>query len=154
MALDINTLVTEIRKISDKDFQDFEGFPDDIVAASERWASAIETYATNIIPISTTISVAKEAMKSLLLTATAPGSALTVLPQSIAAFTNAVAPGMAPAFTAVPPVGQPILEPVYAIGNAGGSASEVANAFASVVDAFFRTGLATPSGGGTPINWS
>jgi len=134
---------------------DLEGLasspPDTVAGCAAAWADAMEGYAAAVIPASTTVSTARDALESALVTAfgsvAAPG-----METAFAAFATTVGAGMAPAFVATPPPG-PVgfasqflsFPPTHAAAAA---------AVSGIIDAWMRTGTATPSGGGAPVGWS
>jgi len=153
MALIVANMETEIKKITDEKFLLFDEFPEDTIEVADRWSSAVDVYGSVVIPSSTTANQAKEAFKKLMLGITL-GTALPIFVSAFTAYTAALAAGMAPSFTGVPPPVPIILAPVFEIGNAGGSAEDVAKAMAQVIDIYFRTGTAIPVPSGSPIIWS
>lgn len=152
MALVKNTLKTELQKIFDQEFSGFTSFPSTLDEAADRWSSAFQTYISTITPPSTTISAAKTAMQSQLMTIVG-GNGSVVFPQAIMAFATALVPGMLPVFTSTPPPIPITLDPVWAIGMGGGSSEQVATSLSDLIDTWFKTGLAVNTVTGVSIPW-
>jgi hypothetical protein len=154
MALNKNILKTEIKKITDKSFDQFEGFPETDPNVGIRWSLAINEYAKSILPVSITSEVAKEAFKTAMSGSSIPGVGLVAFPAAFTAYATALATGMSPAFVAVPPPIPIVLAPIFVLGLSGEIAEVCASAMSDVIDEWFKTGTATPSGGGNVVNWS
>lgn len=119
---------------------------------AEAWADAIESYTLLVVPTSTTVSVAAIALASDLLSAFDSGDAPPTMELALAQFATTVGGGMA-GFTATPPPG-PVgfaaeFAPPFPATHAAAAAS-----VGALIDTWMRTGTATPSGGGAPVNWS
>jgi hypothetical protein len=132
----------------------FDKFPPDGPTAAKDWATAVDAYASAVIPPSTTAAAAKSALQGALAGMSAPGAALVAFPAAFTAYAAALGGGMAPAFVAVPPPAPLVLAPVFALGMTGAPASAVVAQIASIIDLWFRTGTATPAAGGPPVPWS
>lgn len=127
-----------------------------IAACATLWADATESYAAAIEPPSTGVSSAAAALETALVSAfgnSDAASTASAMEAAFAQFAATVGAGMAPAFTATPPPGE--------VGFAGlfappfpATHAEAAADVSSAIDAWMRTGTATPSGGGAPVNWS
>lgn len=152
MPLVKSTLETEIRKITDKDYADFEGFPE-AGEVSERWTNAIHSYAKGVIPATTPVS--QEAAKSALLAAwqSLEVEALVAFSSGLTAYAAALGLGMQPAFTATPPPTPVVLAPTFAIGSAGGSGADCAKSMASIIHTWFKTGTAVNNTSGATTTW-
>lgn len=113
----------------------------------------MQGYAAAIIPASTTISAAASTLSGALNTAFATEAAAAAMESAFAAFAVTVGGGMAPAFVATPPpapVGfATLLVPPFPETHEAG-----ATAMKNAIDAWMKTGTATPSGGGSPVPWS
>ena len=129
-----------------------EGFPKDLEEAAERWATAVNDYASQIIPISTTSDLAKQSLKSMLLTF--PTVGIAAFHSGLVSYASQLSLGMLPAFTAVIPPTPPSLESAFLIGTNGGSAEDVANLLSTLIDAWFKTGTAINTSSGVTINWN
>jgi hypothetical protein len=125
----------------------------DIPTCAQQWADAVEAYATAIVPASTTVSTAASALKSDLEVAFAvPLGAAPLMETAFATFATTVGTGMAPAFTATPPPGPVGFATQFALFPA--THALAATALTNLIDAWAKTGTATPSGGGSPQNWA
>ena len=147
---------SEIQKINDQEFGGFEGFPKTLSEAASRWATVVDTFASVVIPASTTASAAKSAFQGVMMGVDVnAGNGLIMLDNACVAYAAALAGGMAGAgFVGVPPVGLPGCPSVASIGLGGGSAESVADQLSTLIDTWFKTGQATPIAGGPPIPWS
>jgi hypothetical protein len=156
MPLIKSNLKSSIREINDTEYTDFKGFPSNTIEVADAWSGIIDSYASKVIPTSTTASAAKAALYGQLLTISSEAAnAFLVLQAGITSYAVALAGGMAGAgFVGVPPPAPLILTPVSAIGLAGGSAEACAEAMSSILDIWFKTGSATPVAGGPPIFWT
>lgn len=148
MALVTDTLLDYMRRFTDQEYDDFEGFPETIEDSREAMSEAVYQYAKDIVPVSTTASLAKDAMKDSL----GDMSDIT-MKTAFDNFASTLGGGMV-GFTATPPQSQIKLSPVAAIGERGGSAFECMQELVSIVDAWFKTGTATNEGTGATTNWS
>jgi len=153
MPLVTSKIETEIRKINDKDFAQFEGFPADYPETEKRWAKAVYTYAQDVVPASTLHADAKADFESTLGQAQGPADYKALLPAAFAAYAAKIASSM-PGFTGTPPAAPVDFAPVAAIGFAGGSGSACSKAMAGIIDAWFRTGTATNNNTGATVNWN
>ncbi|MCL2313460.1 MAG: hypothetical protein FWC41_13470 [Firmicutes bacterium] len=101
--------------------------------------------------MSTTITVAGQTLYSMLTIMSSEMEFSLALGQ----FCIQLGLGMAPAFTAVPPVWTGIeFAPLKALGLGGGSAEQCAQMFATIIDTKFRTGTATNNSSGATVIWS
>jgi hypothetical protein len=112
----------------------------------------MESYAAGVVPASTAVPAAAGTLESALVGAFGGTTAPADLEGAFLAFATAVGAGMAPAFVAVPPPAPVGFAAQLTTNQATKSAA--ASAFASSIDTWMRTGTATPSGGGAPVNWS
>ena len=117
---------------------------------AQLWADALQAYATAIVPASVNVTTGAAAVVPALTGMGASGAAVTILPSALTAFAATVGTGMAPAFSGTPPAAPWV--PPFAPTTI--SAREAASTLASSIDAWMRTGTATPSSGGTPVPWS
>ncbi len=127
--------------------------PETAAECAEAWAAAMVDYAGSVLPASTTVSGAEVALAGALTTAFESPAAAAGMESAFASFATTVASGMAPAFTGTPPAG-----PVgFAAQFAGPKPATHADAgvdISDLIDLWMKTGTATPSGGGSPVNWS
>lgn len=120
-------------------------------ACAQQWAQAVADYATPVAPPSATVQAAGSALASSLAAAFAiPGGAAPGMEAAFAAFALSVGGGMA-GFVPTPPptpVGFASLVGILTPTHAAAAAN-----VASLIDSWFRKGLATPPSG-SPIPWS
>lgn len=131
----------------------FSDPPDTTPACAQAWADAVKAYASAIVPTSTTVTAAAATLAGSLLTAFQSPNAIAPMEAAFLAFGATVGGGMAPAFVATPPAGAVGFADQVAAPHPETHAAAAA-AWASRIDTWMRTGTATPSGGGSPINWS
>jgi hypothetical protein len=137
------------------DLEDFFGdLPNSFALAAAEWAAIFQSYSSGVIPASTTVPTAASALESALATAfQGPQPVGAVVDAAFQTFAATVGSGMAPAFVAVPPPSPPgfvaNLLPPFPPTHALAAAK-----WRNVLDVWMRTGTATPSGGGAPVNWS
>ncbi len=114
--------------------------------AAAKWADAMEAYAANVVPPSTAVVAAADALETALETAFATPAAAPGMELAFTAFGAAIAAGMPPGATAPPgPVG-------FAAQFAGPHPTTHADAgdqVGTIIDVWMRTGTAN---GSTP--WS
>lgn len=139
--------------IFDQESENFEGFPDSFASAAERWATAFDNYAKIVVPPSTTNEAAKAAFKSMFMTINNSNGRI-ILPKCFSAYAQVLASGMQPAFTAIQPIGDPILDPVYVIGYSGGTSQACIQLIVSIVDTWMRTGVAVNNSSFISVNWN
>lgn len=153
MALDKNILLDELVKFCVPVDEKSSNLPTSLSDASNKWADALGKYCETIFPASVTISQAKDSFKALFLTLNpASGNGLVVFPQCIQAFQSTLGAGMI-GYVSVPPTNLIDMNPVKAIGMAGGTTVQALSSFCDIVDQNFRTGTATDSVP-TTYNWS
>lgn len=126
--------------------------PGSAADAAHAWARAVQAYFAGVTPPSTTVSAAAAALEPQLLAAFVSPAAPPLLEVALQAFALLVGTGMLPAFVAVPPpapvgfalLAVPPFPPTQAIAVA---------AWTTKIDAWARTGTATPALGGPPVPW-
>lgn len=126
---------------------------DSFAACAQQWSDAMVAYASAVVPPSTTVTAAGQALRSALTSAFAiPGGALPAMDPAFTTFAASVGAGMAAAGF----VGAPPPSPV-GFASLAGTLSPTHAAAAAVVSgkiqAWFVTGTATPSVGGPPVPW-
>lgn len=131
----------------------FAHSPASAADAAHAWAQAMETYAAGVIPPSTTVSTAVAALEPQLLAAFVSPAAPPLLEVALQAFAALVGTGMAPAFIAVPPPAPVGFAELGAPPFPETQAAAVA-AWTTKIDAWMRTGSATPSLGGPAVPWT
>lgn len=124
-----------------------------IADCAQLWANAFQAYAAPVAPPSVAVVAAGAVLNGQLAAAFALPNAAAAMDAACTAFALTIGAGMAPAFIAVPPpapVGwaQLFAEPYPS------TAAQAAQKISAAVDAWMRTGTATPSLGGSPIPWS
>lgn len=127
--------------------------PDTAAECAQAWAAAIVGYASNVTPTSTTVAGAEPTLASSLTTAFESDDAAPGMESAMAAFAVTVAGGMAPAFTGTPPP-DPVGFAAQFAGAKPETHAEAGSQIADLIDVWMKTGTATPSGGGAPVNWS
>lgn len=131
----------------------FEASPDTDAACGQAWADAVEAYASGLVPPSTAVTSAAASLASSLTSAFAAPSAAAPFDAAFTSFAAAVAAGQAPTFTGVPPPAP--LGIASLLGGTQPTHAAAAAAFASLIDAWMRTGsavlVAPPN---TVVPWS
>lgn len=107
---------------------------------AQAWADAAGDYAAAIVPPSTTVASGVPSLASSLESAFASPSAAAGFDAAFAAFAVTIAGGMAPTFTGVPPPAP--LNVASLLAGSQPTHAAAAAAFASLLDAWFRTGTA------------
>ena len=152
MPLIKENLRIEIIKIIDSSSSIHEGFPGSSSAAAVRWGEAINSYASKILPLSTTSEAAKTALVAHLNTVPSLGEQGFV--NGLISYASVLSTGMQPTFTGVVPPTPIILTPAFLIGFSGGSSGDVANKLSDIIDVWFRTGTAINNSSGVVTNWN
>ncbi len=159
MPLSSTVLEQELSKFMDPESAAFDAAPKSGAEFAQKFSSAINTYASSIVPPSTTLSAAQAALQGNLMTVGPPPGMLfpVAITTGMAAYATALVPGMLPAFAAVPPVaplGPLILAAVMPLGMGGASEAACVTALASTIDGWFKTGTAVNTASGATIPWS
>lgn len=154
MALDRSKLVEELRKIADQEFQLFEEFPKTNLETADRWASAIDTYANKVIPSSTTSNEAKQSFIQVMKQVSPAVDGITLLTQAIVNYATTLSIGMLPSFNGTPSITPLILSSISTIGLSGGSSRQCCELLATLIDQWFKSGIAINTTTGTPVNWN
>lgn len=157
MPLVSSTLEAEIVKIIDKDDTTFQGFPSDNVEVAQRWSDAVNAYALSVAPPSVNATTATGLMETALLPINSnTPTGLTTFCAGILAYATSLGLGMQPTFTATPPPAplEPLLTPVMASGFAGASASVIATQMATIIDGWYKTGIAVNNSTSVSVPWS
>lgn len=155
MALIRTTLVNEIRAIIDLEYEGHAGFPQDNVENASRWATAINNYAQAVTPPSISSVAARSAFETVMLGMSAElQNGIPIFASAFTAYAGALAPGMQPNFTATPPPIPINIAPVIPVGVAGAPAQAIAETLATIIDTWFRTGLAINNSSGATVPWS
>lgn len=121
------------------------------------WGTACGDYAADVVPAANgpAVVAAGAALGASLATAfanTVQATGVAAAEAAFLTFGTSVGAAMAPAFTATPPAGAVGWAAIFAATytSTGDSAADAADA----IDTWMKTGTATPSGGGAPVNWS
>ena len=156
MPLIIVTLQADLDKLLFQENSQFEGFPSEIVDVAENWATVVDTYASGVIPASTTVEQAKSAFNSVMLgISSSAGNGLALLTAAFTAYGTALSIGMSAAgFIGVPTPAPINFTPIVAVGLGGAGGDVIADMMATIIDIWFRTGTATPVSGGPVIPWT
>jgi hypothetical protein len=152
MPLSKDFLKKEIIKITDSNDPTHEGFPNDLQEASVRWSNAINLYASQIIPVSTTSESARVSLQAHLMTVPTLGEQGFI--NGLIAYSTVLATGMLPTFNGVIPPIPPVLTPAFVIGFNGGSSEDVAEQMSNIIDIWFKTGTAINISSGVVTNWN
>ena len=149
MALNKTTLRTNLQGL-------FENPNSDPVVLAGQWKSVMQSYASGLVPPSTTVSTAAATLKTTLQALfAAPGSpAAAAMDAAFLAFGATVAGGQLPTFTGIPPSGPPGfvagVAPPFPTTNAA-----AATKWANIIHAWMKTGSATlVAPPNTPTPWT
>ncbi len=108
---------------------------------AQAWADAMNAYAADIVPPSTTIAAAAASLVGALQSAFESPSAAAGVDAAFAAFATSVGGGMLPTFTGTPP-SEPLNVASF-LGTSRSTHAQAAADFATLVDAWMKTGIAT-----------
>lgn len=153
MPLKKQTLISEIRKIADQQFVNFEQFPKNNIETAERWAEAIDTYANVVIPTSKSSGEARESFVGVMQQVTPGIDGLAILTQAILSYATILGAGMAPTFAGTPSPSPLVLSSVSIIGMSGGTSQQCCELLGSLIDTWFRSGIAINTTTGASVNW-
>lgn len=127
--------------------------PPTAAECAQAWGAAMTTYATGIVPPSTTVASAEAALVSALTAAFATPSAAAAMEVAFLAWATTVAGGMAPTYAGVPPAAP--MGIATAMATAAETHAEGASKFADLIDAWAKTGTATlVAPPNTPVTWT
>jgi len=152
MALSKSILKQELSKLMDNTHPQFLGFSSNISIIGDRWANVVKVYSSTIVPPSATLETAKSGFYTTMLNMDL-GIGRTIFQSAFLQFTLLLAAGMTPAFIGTPPPTPINFSSLYALPLDTDINTKI-EVFATIIDAWFRTGTATPSGGGSPILWN
>ena len=119
----------------------FAAPPATIAQCAQAWADATSSYASAIVPPSTTVAAAGATLSTALAAAFALPSAAAAMDAAFLAFATAVGLGMA-GYTPVPPPA-PLGVAAQIAGPKPTTHAAAATAFATLIDTWMRTGTAT-----------
>ena len=129
--------------------------PGSRTACAQAWADAIESYATVIVPASTAVAGAAITFRLLLVSlfasATTVSAAASGFDTAMASFAAELGTGMT-GFTATPPPAP--LGSSSLLSTTQATHGAAAAAWKTKIDAWMKTGTATPIPSGTTVNWS
>lgn len=152
MALVVATLNSKLLEL----LSNSDEFPKTYEEAGEKWANAVNAYASLVTPPSTTSALATQTFVATWI-ASKPLQSLDILVESIVAYAGVLATGMAPTFVATPPpVSEGLSQGLSALGEAtkqGGSVQSWASTASALIDAYFKTGIAVNPITGVSITW-
>ena len=151
-------LLSEVRKLNDNTYSEFIEFPKDCIEATEKWSEALYKYTQNIVPLSTTAILAKDAMKNQLqgiCSSVSLVDSATIFESAILQFAQVLGNGMqASQFTSIPPSSSLNLATLFLESLAGGGALNFATKLTTKLDSWFKTGVAVQNITGVSVNWS
>lgn len=124
-----------------------------IADCAQLWANAIQSYAAPVAPPSATVAAAGALLATQLAAAFGLPAAASAMDAAMTSFAATVGAGMAPAFVAVPPPA-PVNFALLFAEPYPTTAAEFGQRVGSAIDAWMRTGTATPALGGAPIPWT
>jgi hypothetical protein len=110
-------------------------------ACADAWAAALLDYAAGVVPASAAVGSAADTLAAALAAAFATPAAAPAVDAAFTAFAASVGVGMAPAYVATPPPA-----PLGIAGLLAAPAPDhaaAAAAFTTLIDTWFRTGIAT-----------
>jgi len=130
-----------------------ESPPATIALVAQAWADAMSSYASGVVPASTTVSAAAATLASALATAFAAPAAAPGMESAFAAFAATVGGGMA-GWTAVPPP-SPVGFAAQFAGPYPETHEDAGDQIGTLIDSWMKTGTATliapPN---TPTTWT
>lgn len=134
----------------------FTDYPSTTLETAERWAEAVNGYAVEVFPASVTSEVAKEAFKTVMLGMSAEAmNGLVVFKTAFTKYTTILGAGMTAAgFTGTPPPTPIAIESLVPLGLANTPKPAIIAAWVSLIDSYFKTGIATNIATGVPITWT
>lgn len=153
--LELTTLIREIRRITDPDYAQFDGWPESADAAADRWAAALDRYAAPLFPavLPPARLSAQQLFRATYAAGLSQGNPLT-LSVALRAYTGVLAAGLLPPYLGQPPLGALDLSPAYQVGLRGGSAPVCAGWLAGLIHAWFLTGTAFNTLSHSPVTWN
>lgn len=134
----------------------FTNYPSTTLETAERWSQAVNGYAASVVPVSTTSTVAAEAFKVVMLGMRAEAmNGVTIFKAAFTQYATILGAGMTPAgFTGTPPPTPILIESVVPLGLAGAPKEAIIAAWVTLIDSYFKTGIATNITTGVPITWT
>jgi hypothetical protein len=131
----------------------FANPPPSHAACAQAWASAVQAYASGIVPPSTTVAAAAAVLAGSLATAFQSSNAAPAMESAFAKFAGAVGLGMA-GYVPTPPPGQVGFAAQFS-GPKPATHAAAGEAIGGLIDMWMRTGLSTLAAPpGTVVPWS
>lgn len=121
-------------------------------ACAQAWADAVEGYASDVVPASTSVSAASAALTGALTAAFGSETTAADFDAAFLAFATTLATGMGPDFAGVPPAAP--LGVATLLAAAQPTHEAAAAAFSQHLDLWFKTGSATSVPPGVTLTWS
>lgn len=138
MALDTDALTSELLTL-------FSAPPTTAAECADQWASAMQSFSENIIPVSTTVAAAASTLATTLTTifetSVDRASTAAQMESAFLTFATSVGAGMQPTYTALPPPGAVGFATLFTLLPL--TADEAVNNFVSAIDPWMKTGTAT-----------
>lgn len=128
----------------------------DVSSCAQLWASAVGGYGAAVVPATTAATVAQTTLQGALASAfpLRPDCA-AALETAFLAYATTLGAGMiGPGFSAFVPPAAPVGFASLFAGAKPATNAEAADAFASAIDTWLKTGTATPIPSGPPVTWS
>lgn len=119
----------------------FEDPPATAADCAQAWASAIQGYASGIVPPSTTVATAASALVASLQSAFESPSAASAFDAALATFAATTGAGMLPLYTGTPPAAP--LNVASLLSTTRDTHAQAAADFTTLIDAWMKTGIAT-----------
>lgn len=134
----------------------FSDPPETAAACAQKWAEAMRDYAMPIVPPSTTVVAATSVLASTLTpvfeTSLSAATTAAAMEAAWAVFAVTVGAGMAPGFTATPPLG--LVGFVGLFSARPLTHEEAAQSFSLAIHLWMVTGTAVPVPAGPAVTWS
>lgn len=155
MALSKKILEDGFSSFMDQESPLFIAFPESGDDAALKWADTVNNYASAVTPVSLSSSAAREALYNIMRVITPQAmNAIPLMVSGVQAYAAALATGMQPTFTGVPPATPPPIPAVLpGLGLTGAPASVIVSALAEVIHTWFKTGTATNNSSGATVTW-
>lgn len=153
MLMSVSDLKDLVRTITDKEYDSFQGFPENTEEAAERWGNLLLQCCSEINPSSISLNEAKDSfINSYLSISSNPPNGSIIIPLAFNSFATTLNLGILNYVSSPPP--NPInFDSLILTGISGAPAEQQASIIAQIIINWFKTGLYTPSGG-NPIPWS
>ena len=153
-----------ILTLTDQTSENFVGFPNNSVEAAGNWSNIFGKYMAGdisrgdlFIPGSDTIDIGINALRvNLAMITDGNGEAMFI--SGLVSMAAAIAPGISThsggAFTGVPPIGSPLLSPIFIAGSQNLlTVEEIAEKLAEAIDTWMKTGTYINNESGATLNW-